>query len=717
MEFRRPARHVWIPLLMIAVSVGSMLALQALAQSQARQEPGVSRLPPGEQPQPAAPREPTEEERALRRQAQQSRNLLLTGRIDSPVDAASLMFTDLITYYRGEFGRENIRYIWWPSWVPGGYGIASQFLNEVVSTNANIIPPRLISRDGVHVVVVDFLELNPDPDDRANAIAVWNKFESTYFPFKQAALDTFNLFDGLEETSETIDPYIGQLVEIRDSKGVWHQWKYLRADGVRVQVAWPNDASHTGWVQADRIRYPRLDAETVRQLLNAGGRNDVATLQNQQLLFLGDAGQKLPGLTDSEVPAIRLDEMVRQGWTSLDTDGFEGLYYEFERVEPIDSPRRNSGATNRAVVGALTFDEVLEEFGVDPRDTNVTEIPLPFSKVTGHGRIVQLFYGNQSRPGETLPLFTSTLDIVGEQRHLDPVDNIVEFKKKALARRTIGIDENGTPVYFIFNDQQLLDSVPDNVADNDEIPRPYDDRLAAGVGCIYCHQAKPNSYLYLPAPNLVRDLLRDSPEYRAFIDSQELLGTGTDQQFNNIQAADDILSLQTQRRALARKIADLRGLPRNRLRQLEALNQFEFDDVDVNDVVDQDFTRIEEFGALFNSRDVPAFNAGRLFFDRNIRAMAYVDSQTNGYAIVSMLNDYEYAPVTAQVQLRDIGLDVPETISVPVLRDVLGISAGVEDPRFAAAKLGAAYPRGVWERKYLLFVQRTATGKLRKDGR
>lgn len=667
---------------------------------------------------PAEPQALTEEERLEARQAQQIRNALLTGRIDAPVDAASLAFVDLGTYYRGPEGRENIRYVWWPSWISGGYGIISQFLNEVVSTNANIIPPRLVSRNGVNLVVVDFLELNPDPDDRANAIAVWDKFESTYFPFKQAALDTFNLFDGIQQVKDpTIDPYVNKLVEIKDSKGTWYKWKYLKADGQRVQVCWPARPEHKAWVAADQIRYPRLDAGTLQQLLRANSRDDVATVQNQQLIFLGDAAQKLPGLTNSEVPIIRIDEMVRQGWTSLDTDGFEGLYYEFERVEPIDSPRRNGGATNRAVVGALTFNEVLEEFGVDPRDTNVTEIAVPFSKVTGHGRIVQIFYGNQSRPGETIPIFTSTLDVVGEQRQFDPIDNIVEFKKVALARRTIAIDENGTPVYFVFADQQLLDSVPDNVADNDEVPRPYDDRLASGYGCIYCHQARPNSDLYLPAPNAIRDLLRDSPEYRAFIDSQELLGTGTDQQLANIQAAEDILKLQKTQRALARKIRELRGIPRQQLEELRTLNQFEFDDVDIDDVLNQDFTRIEEFSALFNSRDVPVFYAGRIFFDRNIRAMAYVDAETNGTAIVTMLNEYEYQPVTAQAQLRDIGLDVPESIAVPVLREVLGFSAGVEDPRFAAAKLGAAYPRGVWERKYLLFAQRTATGKLRKDGR
>lgn len=548
-------------------------------------------------------------------------------RIAAPVDAATLAATDLNSYASNE--QKFIRYVWIPPWVSNGYAIASQFLNEVVSRNSVIVPAALVSRNDVHLIRVDFRQYAPDPRDQRDLIQVWERLESVYFPFKSAAVDVF-----------------GKEFEVR--------FRYTNGKTFTKRCALVALEGDTAFVRYS-AKYP-LHSVKKSQVIGLNDFNAV-TLQNRQLAHLGTTGQLLPDLTGSAVPIIRLDVLLRQGYTSIDTNQFKGLYYDFMGMS------------------AVTKGSLYSFLGANPRKTNTTKIALIKSQVTGKPRIVEYFYGNRVRPQSGTGLIAETYDTNDEHRGINWQDDIQRFIDTAVASEVIFERANGTHGYAIFANQQLVDSAPDVVAANRKIPQPHTTSLAAGIGCIYCHSRPHGTSGWIRAHNDLKDQLEFSSEFRAFIEQQELLGA-----FDSIQGVKRVLSF------------------RQRL----------------GDVFRDDFQRVEEFAAQFFTDDINPAQKGQLDYERAIRQATFVDVEVAGQAILSMWDHYEYDLVTPYVALRDIGFT---TDGDPVLglQKVMGVPVGYEDPVFSALKIGKPTDRGTWERKYPLVAERTVNALLLKD--
>lgn len=594
-------------------------------------------------------------------------------RITAPVDAATLAVADLNSL--SSFDQPFIRYIWLPPWISSGYAIGSQFINEVLSRNPNIVPARVISRQGVTLIRLDIRTYAPAPQDQQEVIQIWDLLESIYFPFKQATLDTFDGQAALQKNLEVsqglrLGPARIEMEFLRGDQRVRRGFvdceivAFDEARKMASYVCYYQKKRYTGWTSVNNFRQGPTQ-KALQPTPSAGA----VTLQNAQLAHLGLLGQTLPELTQSAVPIIRLDVLIRQGYTSLDTDRFQGLYYKFVGLEGLD------GTT-------LTLNELMDVLGVLPQANNLTRIPILRSQVTGLDRIVDYLTGNTVRPSAGLGRFVITHDPAVDTRGVSWLDDHDEFIRLAQGHEVIFDRPNGTHGYAIFQGQQLLDSVPDVIADNHKIRAPHNDRLFAGVGCIYCHSAQPRTNGSIRGVNDNYSLLSNSSEYRAFIEQLELLGKNGEQDIETIQRVQTLGdNLQPT------------GVP----------------------LFDNDFSGIETFASQFGDEDFWNVPIDQQFYDRAIRRATFVDSKVAAYAMVSMWNDYEFELVTAQVVARDLGFGVPGgQEGVIKLQQLFGVPLGYEDPVFSAIKIGKGINRGLWEVKFPLAARRTFSALMLK---
>ena len=545
-------------------------------------------------------------------------------RTAAPVDAVSLAVADLNTFNSDE--QKFIRYIWLPPWVSNSYAISSLFLNEVVSRSTQIINPYLLSRNGIHLIRVDLRTYAPDPRDLADIAIVWDDLEPVYFTFKTATVD---------ESFAT-----GSFTSSVDGTTFHAKVKVLKRNGDQCL-----------------IRYREQQTWTHVKFLKDFVTTSSVAVNGNQLAHLGPQAVLLPKLTESEVPIIRLDVLVRQGYTSLDTDTYEGLYYRFAGID------------------GLTLDELFAKVGVVANATNTTRLPILKSGVTGLERVIDYHTGNSVRPYAGAGRLAITNDLTVNQRGVSWLINLDDFLGAAKAHEVIYERPNGTHAYAIYNNSQQVDSVPDTAADNYKIPPPNNNILSAGLGCLYCHADVPGTNGYNRARNEFKDLLDKSREFSALIEQEQLLLGASD---------NKSISAALARRAASRKLIN-------------------------------DFTGLEEVAAQFYNEDVDWVPQDQMNYQRAIRRATFRDTQVVAHATVAMQNDYEYNPVTPFVAARDIGFQADDGENpAEVFARIFGEALGYENGVFAALKVRKQIIRGAWEETFPLAAERTAASLMLK---
>lgn len=206
----------------------------------------------------------------------------------------------------------------------------------------------------------------------------------------------------------------------------------------------------------------------------------------EQLLATG-----IKGLPGTGAPIFRADWFLRYALATLE----DGIYYDLIGVSKDTS-----------------LDEYLKRFGSSQKDledaARTARIGIILSNVTGKTRCVVLMYGRQVRPTDGVPIIAATLDITDEDVNpeFSTIQNLLTFTFRAI--EMFVYRPNGFIECTLWNAAgQLQDSVPDNIAADHEIPRPYTKRLQPISSCIRCHG--PSDF-FLPTPNEAQALLRES---------------------------------------------------------------------------------------------------------------------------------------------------------------------------------------------------------------
>lgn len=182
----------------------------------------------------------------------------------------------------------------------------------------------------------------------------------------------------------------------------------------------------------------------------------------------------LASLTESKAPILYGPDFLIKALTTIDG----GLYYDF-----VNMPRNVPGKTDLDAFIELLGGQVNR----DKRKEGASFVGLYRSKVTNKPRQVEYFYGTTSRPSNGPQLITITHDLADEdvdpKKH--PIRNLLNFQGSAY--EVIGVRNNGTFLYSLYDAQQkLLDEAPPNVV-RDNIPAPYPARLQSAISCIRCH--------------------------------------------------------------------------------------------------------------------------------------------------------------------------------------------------------------------------------------
>jgi hypothetical protein len=188
---------------------------------------------------------------------------------------------------------------------------------------------------------------------------------------------------------------------------------------------------------------------------------------------------------------VRADWMLARMLTTVEG----GVYYDLSGIEK--KPTR--GTAQDAFLASVGANEQL----VRSLDADV-RVALFRSSITGKPRRVDVFVGVGSR--ESIGLVTITHDVTDEERRAagHPVKNLLAFIDAG--REVIVHRNNGLLAYALFNNAgALVDSVPDNIAADHEVPKGHTTRLQAAVSCIRCHGPAGG---YQPLRNDVRGLVR-----------------------------------------------------------------------------------------------------------------------------------------------------------------------------------------------------------------
>lgn len=545
-------------------------------------------------------------------------------RTTAPVDAVSLAVADLNTFNSDE--QKFIRYIWLPPWISNSYAISSLFLNEVVSRSTQIINPYLLSRNGIHLIRVDLRVYAPDPRDLEELAIVWDDLEPVYFTFKTATVD---------ESFAT-----GSFTSSVDGSTFIAKVQVLKRTGDQCL-----------------IRYKDQQTWTHSKYLKDFTTSSSFAVNGSQLAHLGPQAVLLPKLTQSEVPIIRLDVLIRQGYTSLDTDTYEGLYYRFVGID------------------GLTLDELFARVGVIARADNTTRLPILKSGVTGLERVIDYHTGNSVRPYAGAGRLAITNDLTVNQRGVSWLIDLDEFLRQAVAHEVIYERQNGTHAYAIYSNNKQLDSVPDTAADNYRIPPPNNNILSAGLGCAYCHSDVAKTNGYNRVRNEFKDLLDKSREFSALIEQEQLL----------LGASDNVkISAALAKRSASRKLI-------------------------------KDFTGLEEVASQFYSEDIDWIPQDQMNYQRAIRRATFRDAKVVAHAAIAMQNDYEYKPVTPFIAARDIGFQADDGEDpAEVFARIFGEALGYENGVFSALKVRKQVIRGAWEEIFPLAAERTAASLMLK---
>lgn len=244
------------------------------------------------------------------------------------------------------------------------------------------------------------------------------------------------------------------LLELDASGGTAMRWEMLSGRDPHFHVLDPET---------------ELVSVTVPEFLHVDGKRYSA--RSVRAMIGAPYAESLHEAVSSTAPILRVDYFVRACTTTVDG----GLYYRF-----------------RGISHGTTLDEYLESRGLSRKrsaelQSDVRSIMLP-SDITGKPRRVDLIQGSGARPTVASALGAITYDQRdGAQAAVnDPLMNMEDFEYAG--SEVIVEMPNGTHEFTLWDAKgRLVDSVPDDIACDSEIPDPYTKRLQPAIGCVRCH--------------------------------------------------------------------------------------------------------------------------------------------------------------------------------------------------------------------------------------
>lgn len=259
------------------------------------------------------------------------------------------------------------------------------------------------------------------------------------------------------------DEDLAELVRLRDDLAAIDPYFHARGNTVRVQVA----------------PYRASDGKTYDFRL-AGG-----TVAAPHLAAEHDALERLLGLDPRfpHAPILRADWFLVKLLSTLEG----GVYYRAVGF----------AGKNEAEILQLVGAEVALSRQVEGDD----RVGIFESGITGKARTVEAGQGAVGPWWITYDLFDEDSDAA---RH--PIYNLLGFVDRARGKEIIFARANGLHGFLAVNGAgQLVDSVPENIAADHEIPAPHTRKLQPAIGCIRCHGAHDGLQ---PVANDVATLLR-----------------------------------------------------------------------------------------------------------------------------------------------------------------------------------------------------------------
>jgi hypothetical protein len=182
----------------------------------------------------------------------------------------------------------------------------------------------------------------------------------------------------------------------------------------------------------------------------------------------------LAAKTQSQIPIVRADWFIVKALSTLDG----GKYYDFQGIE-----RNPKGKTAQK---AWFDSQRASEAEIDAAQRCL----IIHSLVAGRKwRRTDVSPARSARPGTAAGVVMLTHDISNEHAKSiasNPGANLIDFKDDA--REAIGFKTNGLQQFALFKaDGSLQDSAPENVVQDDEVPRPFTKQLQGAISCIRCH--------------------------------------------------------------------------------------------------------------------------------------------------------------------------------------------------------------------------------------
>jgi hypothetical protein len=416
-------------------------------------------------------------------------------------DAVATTLADAEKHHAPEY----IRYVWVPDWISprNGYAQASLVANSTFSRTANIVRPETLA--GGRLVRFDLTAFAASEAGLREIVAAYERLANHETYFGQTD----------RRHSVPVAPRalaVGDPCEVR----VGDNWLPGRFAGSR-----PNGQSA---VDRNGVTYV-LPAASVRSaiptdaaLRSAGQRFPAA--------HLGDAGQRLFGLTRSGVPIIRLDEFVAFGFSTING----GEYYALcgvesdlqktvarfmgadaaEKLIRQNDVMRRASAQQRKEGGSRSIYEIAA--AIDP-DLTVTKWLKTFSDVAKN-RQGLVINGTAIPPGRGAQRGHFTYDISEDNSNpdSDPNRNLLAFEKYDGGEGIIERD-NGTLLYLVWDaNDKIIASVPDNVAHDYRARQVRGNvstvRVFSGTSCATCHDWDDSMMGWQPIVNDMASSLR-----------------------------------------------------------------------------------------------------------------------------------------------------------------------------------------------------------------
>jgi hypothetical protein len=570
--------------------------------------------------------------------------VLQAGRVPIPAEAVALALTDAQAQPANV--QPLLRYIW----IPNGNKKSAQAISYIVNaTISNMgVPyywkPTQVSPQLVRINL-GLLADDTNEDVTFQSLAVrWEEIPNPYFR--------------IETKREIITQELQQFVVTRAGGAkILVGTQVLAAaaidelfvvEGVQVfngteWVKITTDKGEVGYIK-------KADGELKVQTVQLGGVDLVAKkvrnfAEHTNLEF----ADPLQTLTQSNNPIVRYDAWLVNTFTAIDN----GKYYEWINIPRASAEQKKKGISDLDAL-LLSLGARLEDI---ERLGSKQKVAMFKSGVTGKPRQVRIFKGLQGLASENEGRIYVTDDMRDNEK--DPTKhamrNLLEFQ--SAGHEVIWEWTNGTHRYALYDDKEnLVASVPDDIAKDHMVPAPHTGRLESGISCLRCHGTQGNKGIN-PLRN---DVLFMVQQYK--------------KRYPGLDIFDDA--------------ADKTGIVPAVLKKL-------------NRMYSGDLTK-----PIMRSRNDAELSCFKMTGGLTYQEMAE--------EVSSIYNKYVYESVTPQVAVKELGFEIGEDKAIdllnwllPPLPDTLGQGFSEEDPALGALKAGIPINRLEWEQAYVDAMNRT----------